>query len=89
MGTRLGRSTPKPLTRLRDGRTIQRRQLDALREAFGAGTDITVVVGFGSDLVMAASPTCASPTTRTTPPPTPRRASCVGWPPAGRAAFSG
>jgi choline kinase len=56
MGTRLGRSTPKPLTRLRDGRTIQRRQLDALRDAFGAGTDITVVVGFGSDLVMAASP---------------------------------
>ena len=29
MGTRLGRSTPKPLTPLHDGRTIQRRQLDA------------------------------------------------------------
>ena len=56
MGTRLGRSTPKPLTLLHDGRTIQRRQLDALREAFGPDTDITVVVGFGSDLLMAASP---------------------------------
>jgi choline kinase len=56
MGTRLGRSTPKPLTLLQDGRTIQRRQLDALREAFGPETDITVVVGFSSDLLMAASP---------------------------------
>jgi CDP-glycerol glycerophosphotransferase len=56
MGTRLGRSTPKPLTPLRDGRTIQRRQLDALRQAFGDDTDITVVVGFSSDLLMAASP---------------------------------
>jgi choline kinase len=56
MGTRLGRSTPKPLTLLHDGRTIQRRQLDALRAAFGDDTDITVVVGFSSDLLMAASP---------------------------------
>jgi choline kinase len=56
MGTRLGRSTPKPLTPLGDGRTIQRRQLDALRGAFGPDTDITVVVGFSSDLLMAASP---------------------------------
>ena len=56
MGTRLGRSTPKPLTPLRDGRTIQRRQLDALRSAFGDDVDITVVVGFSSDELMAASP---------------------------------
>jgi choline kinase len=56
MGTRLGRATPKPLTPLRDGRTIQRRQLDALREAFGSDVDITVVVGFASDLLMQASP---------------------------------
>jgi choline kinase len=56
MGTRLGRSVPKPLTPLRDGRTIQRRQLDALRDAFGTDTEITVVVGFGCDLLMAASP---------------------------------
>ena len=56
MGTRLGRSTPKPLTPLHDGRTIQRRQLDALRYAFGSDVDITVVVGFSSDLLMQASP---------------------------------
>jgi len=56
MGTRLGRSTPKPLTPLRDGRTIQRRQLDALRSAFGDDVDITVVVGFSSDQLMQASP---------------------------------
>jgi prepilin-type processing-associated H-X9-DG protein len=56
MGTRLGRSTPKPLTPLRDGRTIQRRQLDALRYAFGSDVDITVVVGFSSDQLMQASP---------------------------------
>ena len=56
MGTRLGRSTPKPLTPLRDGRTIQRRQVDALRSAFGEDVDITVVVGFSSELLMRASP---------------------------------
>jgi choline kinase len=56
MGTRLGRPTPKPLTPLRDGRTIQRRQLDALRSSFGDDVDITVVVGFSSDLLMQASP---------------------------------
>jgi CDP-glycerol glycerophosphotransferase len=56
MGTRLGRSTPKPLTALRDGRTIQRRQLDGLREAFGDDVDITVVVGYASELLMQASP---------------------------------
>jgi len=56
MGTRLGRSTPKPLTRLQDGRTIQRRQVEALRSAFGDDVDITVVVGFSSDQLMAASP---------------------------------
>jgi len=56
MGTRLGRTTPKPLTPLHDGRTIQRRQLDALRTAFGSDVDITVVVGFASELLMRASP---------------------------------
>lgn len=56
LGTRLGRTTPKPLTPLRDGRTIQRRQLDALRTAFGDDVDITVVVGHGSEAVMQASP---------------------------------
>jgi choline kinase len=56
LGTRLGRPTPKPLTPLRDGRTIQRRQLDALRTTLGADVDITVVVGHCSELLMQASP---------------------------------
>jgi choline kinase len=56
LGTRLGRTTPKPLTLLRDGRTIQRRQLEGLRGVLGADVDITVVVGHCSELLMRASP---------------------------------
>jgi choline kinase len=56
MGTRLGRKLPKPLTPLADGRTIQRRQLDALREVFGPDIDITVVVGYRAKKVMRHSP---------------------------------
>jgi CDP-glycerol glycerophosphotransferase len=55
MGTRLGRATPKPLTPLRDGRSIQRRQLDALYAAFGPDVDVTVVVGYRAKLVMRHS----------------------------------
>jgi CDP-glycerol glycerophosphotransferase len=55
MGTRLGRTTPKPLTRLRDGRSIQRRQLDAVGAAFGADVDVTVVVGYRAKQVMRHS----------------------------------
>jgi len=55
MGTRLGRAAPKPLTRLRDGRSIQRRQLDALSTAFGADVDVTVVVGYRAKQVMRHS----------------------------------
>jgi CDP-glycerol glycerophosphotransferase len=56
MGTRLGRKLPKPLTPLRDGRTIQRRQLDALEAAFGPDVDVTVVVGYRAKQVMRHSP---------------------------------
>jgi CDP-glycerol glycerophosphotransferase len=55
MGTRLGRPHPKPLTPLRDGRTIQRHQLDALREVFGPDVDVTVVVGYRAKQVMRHS----------------------------------
>jgi CDP-glycerol glycerophosphotransferase len=55
MGTRLGRKLPKPLTLLRDGRTIQRRQIDALREALGPDVDVTVVVGYRAKQVMRHS----------------------------------
>jgi choline kinase len=55
MGTRLGRKLPKPLTPLADGRTIQRRQIDALREVLGPDVDITVVVGYRAKKVMRHS----------------------------------
>lgn len=56
MGTRLGRSEPKPLTRLRDGRTILQRQLDGLRGVLGDDVPITAVVGYRAKLIMAADP---------------------------------
>ena len=42
MGSRLGRSLPKPLTELNDGRTIMQQQFDNIHHAFGnerAGDD--------------------------------------------------
>ncbi len=56
MGTRLGRDEPKPLTQLRDGRSILQRQLDGLREVLGSAVPITAVVGYRHDLLMAAAP---------------------------------
>ena len=56
MGTRLGREEPKPLTPLRDGRSILQRQLDGLREVLGTTVPITAVVGFRREMIMAAAP---------------------------------
>jgi choline kinase len=56
MGTRLGRSLPKPLTPLDDGRTILQQQLDGVRAAFGENTSITVVVGYKGKQLMRAAP---------------------------------
>ena len=56
MGTRLGRQDPKPLTELRDGRSILQRQLDTVREVFGPDVPITAVVGYRSELIMQAAP---------------------------------
>jgi CDP-glycerol glycerophosphotransferase len=55
MGTRLGRALPKPLTPLRDGRTILHRQLDGLRGAFGEAVDITLVVGHKAEHLRRAA----------------------------------
>ncbi len=55
LGTRLNRPHPKPLTRLRDGRTIMRQQLDHVASAFARPPVVSVVVGFGKDLVMEAA----------------------------------
>jgi choline kinase len=56
MGTRLGRPFPKPLTPLNDGRTIMQQQLDNISEAFGADTQVQIVVGFKLDLILEAAP---------------------------------
>jgi choline kinase len=56
MGTRLGRSLPKPLTPLMDGRTIMQQQLDGIRAVYGDGVPVTVVVGYRSKAVMRAQP---------------------------------
>ncbi|MCG8916922.1 phosphocholine cytidylyltransferase family protein [Actinokineospora sp. PR83] len=57
MGTRLGMPRPKPLTPLVDGRSILHQQLDNLRAAFGDdGFELTVVVGFQAEQIMAAVP---------------------------------
>lgn len=56
MGTRLGMPRPKPLTPLVDGRAILHQQLDNLREVFGDALDVTIVVGFHAEQIMAAAP---------------------------------
>jgi len=56
MGTRLGRPHPKPLTELRDGRTILSQQLQNLRVVFGTDTQILIVVGFKLEQIMEAAP---------------------------------
>ena len=55
MGTRLGRPYPKPLTVLRDGRSILQQQYDNLSARF-PGVGIHVVVGYKKELVMEALP---------------------------------
>ena len=78
MGTRLGRATPKPLTRLQDGRTIL--SPSARRAALGLRRGhrhhrrrrLPQRAAHGG----GARP-AASPTTRTSRPRTPRRACCA------------
>ncbi len=55
LGSRLGRPFPKPLTELRDGRTIMQQQLDNLAAVF-PGVPVHVVVGFKKELIMEAFP---------------------------------
>jgi choline kinase len=56
MGSRLGRSLPKPLTELSDGRTIMRQQFDNIHQAFGRDVRITVVVGYKYEHIVEAFP---------------------------------
>jgi choline kinase len=56
MGSRLGRSLPKPLTELNDGRTIMQQQFDNIRFAFGENAQVTIVVGYKSEHIIEAFP---------------------------------
>jgi len=56
MGTRLGRSIPKPLTPLRNGQSILGRQLDCLRSVLGSDSSVTAVVGYRGKMIMKAEP---------------------------------
>jgi choline kinase len=56
MGSRLGRSLPKPLTELGDGRSIMQQQHDNVRAAFGKGARIATVVGYRAETIVEAFP---------------------------------
>lgn len=56
LGTRLARPHPKSLTRLDDGRTIMRQQVDNLQAAFGESLRLTIVVGYKLHEIMEHVP---------------------------------
>jgi choline kinase len=56
MGSRLGRSLPKPLTELSDGRTIMKQQFDNIHQAFGNDVTVTIVVGYKLEHIIEAFP---------------------------------
>jgi len=56
MGSRLGRSLPKSLTTLNDGRSIMGQQHDNLHAAFGREVRITTVVGYRAETIVEAFP---------------------------------
>lgn len=56
MGSRLGRSLPKPLTQLADGRTILQQQVDNIRAVFGNDATVTLVVGYKLEHVIDSQP---------------------------------
>jgi len=56
MGSRLGRSLPKPLTELSDGRTIMGQQFDNIRFGLGEDANVSIVVGYKLDHIIDAFP---------------------------------
>ena len=56
MGSRLGRSLPKPLTELADGRSIMQQQFDNIRAAFGSSAGVSIVVGYKLEHIIEAFP---------------------------------
>ncbi len=61
MGSRLGRSLPKSLTVLADGRSIMGQQHDNIRAAFGRDARITTVVGYRAETIVEAFPDAEIP----------------------------
>ena len=55
IGSRLGNSNPKPLTKLKNGESILGRQVAFLSEYFGEN-NIIVIVGYKKDLIMESFP---------------------------------
>ncbi len=55
IGSRLGNPFPKPLTRLRNGKSIMQMQVENLTTRFSLD-DLVVVVGFKKDLIMENFP---------------------------------
>jgi choline kinase len=56
MGTRLSRPLPKPLTKLKDGRSIMGQQIDNLKLAFGTNYRLSTVVGFKLEAIVERFP---------------------------------
>ena len=56
MGTRLARPLPKPLTELRDGRSIMKQQMDNLTTAFADTYRVMIVVGFKLEAIIERFP---------------------------------
>lgn len=54
IGSRLGRSLPKPLTLLNDGRTIMQQQVDNIKSIFGSKSKINIVVGYKYEYIVEA-----------------------------------
>ncbi len=59
MGSRLGRSLPKPLTELSDGRTIMKQQFDNIEHAFGTTAKVSIVVGYKLEHIIDAFPSAS------------------------------
>ena len=55
IGSRLGNSNPKPLTKLNNGESILGRQVAYLSEYLGV-TNIIAIVGYKKDLIMESFP---------------------------------
>ena len=56
MGTRLAMPLPKPLTELRDGRSIMKQQIDNLKYSFGDTYRVMIVVGFKLEAIIERFP---------------------------------